>query len=125
MRIVTGLAAVLLLALQALPARSGEAFAAEAFVAQVATGKTSAAGLKSLTGGALMPAMLASPLPLSAFEPATQPASAAGFGNVSTLAQYGSNNFAAVAQTGAANQSVVTQHGSGNAALVTQRGGTH
>jgi hypothetical protein len=125
MRIVTGLAAVLLLASQPSPARSGEAFVTEAFVTQIAMAKTSTAGSKSLTGGALMPAMLASPLTLSAVDPATQPTSAGVTGNVSSLAQYGSNNFAAVAQTGAANQSMVTQHGSGNTATVTQRGVSH
>jgi Curlin associated repeat len=125
MRIVTGLAAVLLLALQPLPARSGEAFVTEVFVSQVATAKIAIAGIKSPTGGALMPAMLASPLPLNTLDPATQPALAGGTGNFSGLAQYGSNNFAAIVQTGAANQSVVTQNGGGNTALVTQRGSTH
>lgn len=120
MRLVTGLAAVLLLALQPLSANAGEAF-----VAQMALTKTSTAPEKTPNGGALMPAMLASPLPLSAREPAAQAASASGSGNVSNLSQYGSNNFATVAQTGASNQSAVTQHGTGNTALVTQRGGPH
>jgi hypothetical protein len=120
MRAITGLTAMLLLALQSPSAKAGEAF-----VTQAATAKTSITGARSPTGGTLMSAMLASPLPLSAFEPATQPAAAGGAGNVSNLSQYGADNFAAVAQSGAANRSAVTQHGSGNAAMVSQRGGTH
>ena len=120
MRAVTGLTAMLLLALQSPPAKAGEAY-----VTQAATAETSIAEARSLTGGASMSAMLASPLPLSPFEPAAQPAAAGGTGNVSNLSQYGANNFAAVAQSGAANQSAITQHGSGNAAMVSQRGGTH
>jgi Curlin associated repeat len=118
MRAITGLTAMLLLALQSPSAKAGEAF-----VTQAATAKTSITGARSPTGGTWMSAMLASPL--SAFEPATQPAAAGGAGNVSNLSQYGADNFAAVAQSGAANRSAVTQHGSGNAAMVSQRGGTH
>lgn len=117
MRIVMGLMAVLLMT-------SLSAKADEAFVAQVANSKTSAADAKSLTGGALISAMLASPLPLSALNPAAQADSSGRIGNVSDVAQSGANNFVAVAQTGAANQSAVIQHGTGNTALVTQRGGT-
>jgi hypothetical protein len=116
MRVVPALATVLLVVSQLAPSMAGEVF-----VAQSANIRSSLDSVKALGGGSLMPAILASPLPLSALKPASQPSPANGTGNVSSVAQYGSNNLAVVAQAGAANQSAVIQHGTGNTALVTQR----
>ena len=116
MRGFPGFLALLLMFTQLAPATAGEAF-----VAQSANKKLSFDKVKTLVAG--MPGLLASPLPLSTFKPASQAASSTGTGNVSSVTQYGTNNLAVVAQTGAANQSVVMQHGSGNTALVTQHSG--
>jgi hypothetical protein len=116
MRIVHGFAAMLLAVSQIGPIMAGEAF-----LAQSANRKPLLDRVQALAGDTSMPAMLASPLPLSALKTASQGPSGSGVGNVSNVSQYGSNNMAVVAQAGAANQSVVTQHGSGNTVLVTQR----
>jgi Curlin associated repeat len=118
MRIVTGFVAVLLMTSQPLSAKAGEAF-----VGQAANAKPSSDEVKFPTGGASMAAMLASPLPLGMFKPASGTFPIVGSNNISNVTQYGSNDLAVVAQTGAANLSAVTQHGARNIALVSQRGG--
>jgi hypothetical protein len=117
MRIVPALATVLFVVSQLGPGMAGEAFVAQSAHIGSALNRVNSLG----GGGALVPAMLASPLPSSASGPASLPSSVNGPGNVSSVAQYGSNNLAVVAQTGAANQSAIIQHGTVNAALVTQR----
>src|ERR1700761_6890101 len=94
MRVATGVAVVLLMALQPQAAR-----ASEAFIAQVATTRASAGSVKSRADAASVSAMLASPLPLDALASSARAALAGGTGNFSEVAQSGSNNFAAVAQS--------------------------
>jgi hypothetical protein len=104
------------------------ASASEAFISQMTgQGATAVDPAMAANAAAEMASRLASPLQLSALKSLAQSVQAQGptIGNMSYVAQTGTNNFAAVAQASGNNFSALIQHGSGNQAIVMQRQGGH
>ena len=104
------------------------ASASEAFISQMTgQGATAVDPAMAANAAAEMASKLASPLQLSALKSLAQSVQAQGptIGNMSYVAQTGTNNFAAVAQASGNNFSALIQHGSGNQAIVMQRQGGH
>jgi hypothetical protein len=104
------------------------ASAGEAFISQVAGhGVAAIDPAMASTAAAEMASKLASPLQLSALKSLAQSVEPQGptVGNMSYVAQTGTNNLATVAQASGNNFSAVIQHGSNNVAVVTQRQGGH
>jgi hypothetical protein len=119
MRTMIAITTILLLAVSS-------ASASEAFISQM-SGQGAVDPAMASNATAEMASKLASPLQLSALKSLAQSVQEQGptIGNMSYVAQTGTNNFAAVAQSSGNNFSAVIQHGSGNQAIVMQRQGGH
>lgn len=121
MRTIIASTTILLLAVSS-------ASAGEAFISQMpGHGAMAVDPTAASNAAAQMASTLASPLQLSALKSLAQSVQGQGpaIGNMSYVAQTGTNNFAAVAQASGNNFSAVIQHGSANQAIVTQRQGGH